>query len=240
MSDISNSAVAGFIFARGGSKGVPRKNIRSFGGKPLIAYAIEAALGCESIDSVIVSTDDKAIAEVAVQYGAEVPFIRPAELAGDDSREHLSWQHAIKWFLQNRGQMKTFVSIPTTSPLRNATDITDCVELLHSDPTLDIVVTATVAARSPWFNMVKRTPDGGVRRVNEQQAVYNRQDVPDAFDLATVAYVARPEFILNSTHYFQGKVGMIVVPTERAIDIDTELDFEIAEFLHRRKVHEAL
>lgn len=238
MCEMQRAAVAGFIFARGGSKGVPGKNIRSFGGKPLIAYAIEAALACDKIDSVIVSTDDSMIADVAVKYGADVPFMRPAALAQDNSPEHQAWQHAITWFLQNRGPMKSFVCVPATAPLRTTSDIAACIELLDADPTFDIVVTATPASRSPWFNMVKRVPGEGVKLVNDEQSSFRRQDVPEVFDLATVAYAARPEFILASTHYFEGKVGMVVVPTERAIDIDTELDFEIAEFLLHRKVRE--
>ena len=108
--------VLGFVFARGGSKGVPGKNIKSLAGKPLITYSIEAGLESVLIDRVIVSTDDKEIKNYAILAGAEVPFIRPAQLASDDSPEWLSWQHAISEIRKRDGDFDVFVSIPATSP----------------------------------------------------------------------------------------------------------------------------
>ena len=107
-----------FIFARGGSKGIPRKNIKPLGGKPLIAWSIDTALQCPSIDRVIVSTDDPEIGDVARLHGAEVPFIRPKELAGDTSAEWYAWRHAVDFFEAQSCQFDKFVSLPATSPLR--------------------------------------------------------------------------------------------------------------------------
>ena len=120
------------IPARGGSKSVPRKNIRRLAGKPLIAYAIDTAMQSNLINRVIVSTDDMEIAEIALFYGAEVPFIRPDELAQDDSSEWLTWQHAIKWFTSEypEQELDALICIPPTSPLRSVQDVDACIKLL--------------------------------------------------------------------------------------------------------------
>ncbi|MDC3216797.1 acylneuraminate cytidylyltransferase family protein [Candidatus Pseudothioglobus singularis] len=220
-----------FIFARGGSKGVPGKNIKLLAGKPLLAHAIELADKVPVIDSVFVSTDDESIANVANQYGAEV-INRPKALAQDDTPEWLAWQHAIKWVNNNRGAFDVFVSLPTTSPLRNENDIERCVNAL--DDNSDIVLTASETTRSPWFNMVSIDQKGNTKLLIDSSASYSRrQDVPKAFSLTTVAYVSRPEFIINSGHIFDGRVKSVMIPEERSIDIDTELDFKIANFLKR-------
>ena len=227
------SHVVAAIFARGGSKGVPRKNIRPLAGKPLIAYAIETALASQLIDEVIVSTDDAEIAQVARQAGAEVPFMRPAELARDDSPEWLAWQHAIRTLDKIKGKpaRDVFVSVPTTSPLRAVEDVDACIRaLLESDA--DMVITVKPAERSPYFNMVALDREGYARlAISPERAVNRRQDAPVMYDMTTVAYATRPAFVLNAGSIFEGKVKAVVVPAERALDIDTELDFKFAEFL---------
>lgn len=226
---MSNVAV---IFARGGSKGIPRKNIRLLNGKPLIAYAIESALACPRIHRVVVSTDDAEIAEVAVSHGAEVPFIRPSELARDQSSEWDAWRHAIH--LLDSGStspMEVFVSVPPTSPLREVGDITACIDLLLEGEA-DVVVTARPAERNPYFNMITRDEKGFAELVIKPgNAFVRRQDAPTVYDLTTVAYAARPGYVLNSPSLLSGRVKAVLVPPERAIDIDTELDFQFAEFL---------
>lgn len=218
--------IVGVIFARGGSKGVRRKNIRLLAGKPLIAYAIEAARASELIGRVVVSTDDRRIADVARKYGAEVPFMRPLELARDDSPEWQAWQHAIRTL----GSMDVFVSIPPTSPLRSVDDLDACIRtIMESDA--DLAITVKPAERNPYFNMVVLDGEGYARLVLSDRAVHQRQAALPIYDMTTVAYAARPEFILNANSIFEGKVKAVVVPEERALDIDTELDFKIAEFL---------
>src|SRR5690349_10660690 len=120
-------SVIAFIFARGGSKGIPRKNLRTLGGRPLLAWSIETAAACPEIDRVIVSTDDAEIAEVGRAHGAETPFMRPADLATDTSPEWLSWQHAIRTVRSQSGPFDLFVSVPTTSPLRRPEDISAAI-----------------------------------------------------------------------------------------------------------------
>jgi len=225
--------VVGVIFARGGSKGVPRKNIRPLNGKPLIAYAIETARASRWIERTFVSTDDEEIAAVARAYGAEVPFMRPAELAQDRTPEWLAWQHALRTIeaLDPVRPIEALVSIPTTSPLRAVEDVDACIQLLL-DSDANVVVTVRPAERNPYFNMVTLSDTQDARLVIPPSAsIGRRQDAPVVYDMTTVAYAARPAYVLRASSVFEGRVKAIVVPTERAIDIDTETDFRIAEVL---------
>ena len=221
------------IFARGGSKGVPRKNLRPLAGKPLIAHAIDVARRSRLVSRVVVSTDDPEIAAVARANGAEVPFMRPVELALDDAPEWAAWQHALRTVGDPAPGVPwdAFVCIPPTSPLRTVEDVDACVQRLL-DGSADIVIAVTPAARSPYFNMVTLDATGAAHLViRPAAAVVRRQDAPQIYDMTTVAYAARPEFVLTSSSMFEGRVAAVVVPNERAIDIDTELDFAVAEFL---------
>jgi CMP-N-acetylneuraminic acid synthetase len=224
--------VVGFIFARGGSKGLPGKNVRLLAGKPLIAWSIEHARAVQRIERVIVSTDSYEIAEVARQYGAEVPFMRPQELSHDSSPEWLAWRHGLNYLLEKEGSLPdVMVSIPTTAPLRSPLDIENCLDE-YEKANSDIVITVTDAHRSPYFNMVKENADGTVGLViPPQTALVRRQDAPEVFDITTVAYVVRAEFVMSHEGAFEGKVRHVHVPPERSIDIDTLLDFNIAECL---------
>jgi N-acylneuraminate cytidylyltransferase len=220
-----------FIFARGGSKGLPGKNIRLLGGKPLIAWSVEHALAVKRIERVIVSTDSEEIAAVAREHGAEVPFIRPAELSRDDSPEWLAWRHELNYLRETMGVLpEVMVSIPTTAPLRLPIDIENCLNEYEKGDA-DIIITVTDAHRSPYFNMVKTNADGTVGLVNPPQSVIaRRQDSPIVYDMATVCYVASPEFVMTNNAIFEGHVKAVHVPTERAIDIDTLFDFQMAEY----------
>ena len=221
-----------FIFARGGSKGVPGKNIRPLAGKPLIAHAIEAALGSRYINRVIVSTDDVEIAAAARAHGGEVPFMRPAELAGDTSPEWLAWRHALTFVRENLGlKPDAFVSVPTTSPLRIAADVDACIERFAKGD-VDAVLTVTPAQRNPYFNMVTMDDNGLAHlAIEADRTVSNRQQAPDMYDITTLCYALAPDFIMAAEGLFAGRVGTVTVPQERALDIDTEFDFRVAEAL---------
>lgn len=224
--------VIAFIFARGGSKGLPGKNLAPLGGKPLIAHAIEAAQEARTVDRVVMSTDDPEIARVAGKWGAEVPFLRPAELARDDSPEWLAWRHALDAVDEAAAKpTDIFVSVPPTAPLRLPGDIDACVERFREGD-VDVVLTATAAARNPYFNMV--TLDAGGRAdlvIPPGDGIHNRQSAPAVYDLTTVCYVARPDFLRAADHLFAGRVGAVLVPRERAVDIDDQLDLAIARTL---------
>ena len=223
-----------FIFARGGSKGVPGKNIKEICGKPLLAYAIEIAQSVDRIEKIFVSTEDEEIAKVAKEFGADT-IPRPQNLAQDDSPEWLAWQHAIKWLEEKGENFDIFVSLPTTSPLRNKKDITQCLASL--DEKTDMVVGITKAVRSPWFNMVQKNRSGYINLLMKNDNNYTRrQETPVIFDMTTVAYVSRPEFIKKAAGILDGQVKGVEIPGERALDIDTELDFEIAEYLMKKVI----
>lgn len=219
-----------WVFARGGSKGLPRKNLRIVGDHPLIGHAIMHAQAAKLVGRVMVSTDDQEIADVARLYGAKVPWLRPAELATDDAPEWLCWQHAVRAV-----PCDLFVSVPCTSPLRLPEDIDNCIRALTMDA--EEVVTVTEAHRNPWYNMVRIHPETGwvYPAVYNGQVYERRQDAPMAYDMTTVCYVARPRHILTGRSMMPGKVRAVVVPPERAIDIDTELDLMIADFLMRER-----
>ena len=221
-----------FIFARGGSKGLPGKNIRLLGGKPLIAWSIEHALEVDRIDRVLVSTDSPEIASISRQYGAEVPFIRPADLAMDESPEWLAWRHGLEYLREDMGSMpEIMVSVPAIAPLRLAIDINSCIDEYEKGLT-DVVITVTDAQRNPYFSMVKENPDGTYGLVNASPLkIMRRQDAPIVYAITPVCYVVNPEFVMSHDSIFEGRVGAVQVPIERAIDIDTLLDFQIAEVL---------
>ena len=217
-----------FVFARGGSKGVPRKNIRMLGKVPLLGHSITLAKELPAVEKVFVSTDSPDIMKVAEEFGASV-IHRPEEISQDSSPEWAAWQHAINWVQERYGEFDVFLSLPATSPLRDLSDIKRSLNAFTANT--DVVVTITEARRSPWFNMVKLESDGSCSLLAAgKKRITRRQDVPKAYDLATVAYVSSPEFILSSSGIWDGRVTGVEVPQDRAIDIDTETDFQIAEY----------
>jgi len=227
------------IFARSGSKGIVNKNTQQFCGKPLISWTIELALKVKQINEVFVSTDSEEIAEIARIAGATIPFIRPSELATDTSPEWHSWQHFIKFLADKDGRLpEVFLSLPATSPLRSTIDVENCLNEFKKGRA-DFVVGITPSERNPYFNMLKKGEDNQVDLVIQQGDKYSRrQDTPEVFDLTTVCYVGKPSTILTKNSIFEGKVAGVEIPRERAIDIDTELDFQIAEFLFKSKVNQ--
>ena len=220
----------GFIFARGGSKGLPRKNILELNGIPLIAHSVNAALNCDQIDRVFVSTDDEQIADAAKAAGAEVPFMRPPQLAQDTSPEWLAWQHAVTEVKKRYGEFETFISLPPTAPCRTVSDVERCIAALTPD--VDIVVTVSESNQNPYFNMLKRDASGTWSKFCETDGdVVRRQDVCQAYNMTPVAYVTRPEFILASSSMWAGRMQAVVVDSLNAPDIDTKAEFALAELI---------
>jgi N-acylneuraminate cytidylyltransferase len=227
---MSNPRTFAFVFARGGSKGLPGKNIKELGGIPLLAHGIRLAQSMDRIEQVFVSTDCEEIAKVARRFGAAV-IERPAELASDSASEWHAWQHAINHLrIDHRLDFDVFLSLPATSPLRNRDDVQACLDAL--DEQVDAVITVSPSARSPYFNMVSTNEDGYAQVVLGAAEFKRRQDVPIVYDITTVAYVARPDFILTRERLFAGRVRPVVVPKERAVDIDDEFDFKMAQALY--------
>ena len=194
--------VIAFIFARGGSKGLPGKNVRPLAGKPLIAWSIEHARAVERIDRIIVSTDSHEIADVARQNGAEVPFMRPKDLSSDTSPEWLAWRHALNYLLETEGTLPdVMVSIPATAPLRLPLDIENCLDEFEKGDA-DMVITVTDAHRSPYFNMVKVDKRGLAKIVINKKNFYRRQDAPKVYSMSTICYVIKPIYILKAKNIF--------------------------------------
>lgn len=158
--------------------------------------------------------------------------MRPAELASDTSSEWLVWRHALR-FIAESGEPypDALLVVPATAPLRSAEDLDRCVERFAKGD-CDVVITVTDAHRNPYFNMVRATDDGLATIVLQPKGdVIRRQDAPPIYDMTTVGYVSRPQFVMERDRIFDGRVGYVMVPPERALDVDTPLDFKIAECL---------
>jgi len=225
------------ICARGGSKGLPGKNIKPLAGMPLIGWAIKAAQQTDQISSIIVSTDSEQIAQVAIEQGAEVPFMRPGELAQDHSSEWLVWRHAVEYLEQEKANIDGLVVVPATAPLREAIDLENCIEAFENS-NADVVVTVTDAHRNPYFNMLVKDEEGYSSLViPSDKKVFRRQDVPIVYDMTTVAYVLHPNVVKKTDRLFDNQLVSVYVPPERAIDIDTPLDFKIAECLMTERLN---
>lgn len=225
--------VIALICARGGSKGLPGKNIRPLGGVPLIGWSIRQAKAVPRISRVIVSTDSEEIAAVARDAGAEVPFMRPAELAQDKSPERAVWRHALEYLKVTEGSYPdVLIVVPATAPLRLPEDLERCLDEFEKGGA-DTVITVAEAHRNPYFNMVKARADGCVELVipPAEGTLTRRQDAPDVYDMTTVAYVTHPEFVMQADNIFAGRVRAVQIPAERAVDIDTLMDFRMAEYL---------
>lgn len=227
--------VAG-IFARGGSKGVPNKNLRIVAGKSLLQRAVEHALSIKDVTDVYCSTDSSQIADEALKHGAVVPWLRPSELAQDTSKEWDSWCHLVKWLHTKEIYPSYLVTVPTVSPLRSSEDLNACVDLALSSKA-DVVMAVSEANRNPWFNIVTIDQETKqVRLVNEPKTkIYNRQAAPVVYDVSTVTFVIKCEFLLKSSSIYDGETRALVLPRSHCIDIDTEDDIEYADYLLKKR-----
>ena len=226
-----------FVFARGGSKGLPGNNLKCLDGKPLLQYSIDLALKMEMIDDVFVSTDDEAIMSAAERFGAKV-IIRPDHLATDNSPEWLSWIHAVKEVEKNFQTFQFFVSLPATSPLRSAKDVEDAISLVKSTDA-DVSLGITKSSHNPYFNMVKKDRTKFLKIAAEAEKNFvRRQDAPELFNVTTCVYVTTPHFIKNNGSLFSGNISGVEIPRERSVDIDDLYDFWMAETILRKNKNE--
>ena len=222
--------ILGLIPARGGSKGLPKKNIRPLLGKPLIAWTIEQAKASKYVDRVVVSTDDKEIAEVARQYGAEVPFMRPKELARDDTPGVDVVFHAMNWFIKNENkQYDLIMLLQPTSPLRAAEDIDKAIELLFFKKAKAIVSVCEVDHHPLWTNTL---PEDGNMKAFLRPEILNkrRQDLPVFYRLNGAIYLARLDYLRKCNGFFGPETYAYVMPRERSIDVDTNFDLKLVEY----------
>jgi CMP-N,N'-diacetyllegionaminic acid synthase len=220
------------ICARGGSKGLPGKNIRDFAGKPLIVHSIEQALACPGIDSVYVSTDDASIASVARAAGAEVPYLRPAELASDMAPKLPVIEHLVRHLEQGRNTVSRVVDLQPTSPLRDARDISAA---LQEHPDADLVVSVRVASDNPYFNLVEQGEDGWVH-LSKGQGSVRRQDAPAVYALNGSIYVWQRAALARAAIHglWSVNIAPFVMPRWKSVDIDDLEDFDQALWLFQR------
>ena len=224
------------ICVRGGSKGVKNKNIKGLNGKPLIAYTIEQAKASGLFEHIVISTDSDNIASIAKQYGAEVFFKRSEEMASDTAGKLDVIKDAFK--RSEEYYNKTFdylIDLDATAPLRSVEDIIDSFNQFKENSN-DNLITAMPSRRSPYFNLVEQDKDGKVYLSKKlDSSVVRRQDAPKSYDMNASIYIWKRDIILNKNSLFLEKTGLYVMPEERSIDIDNELDFEFVEFLIGKK-----
>lgn len=224
------SDVLALIPARGGSKGLPGKNIRPFLGKPLIARSIDAARESGMAGRIVVSTDDQEIAEVSRIHGAEVPFLRPPGIAADASPVLAAALHAVDWFIEHENwSPRWLLLLQPTSPLRTSDDIRHAFGLLAQHDA-DAVVGVSETKSHPFW--VKTLTDDGFLRpfVDGQNAPARRQDLPPAFALNGMLYLVRVSTLREEGAFCPRRTLPLIIPSSRAFDIDTEQDFLIAEY----------
>jgi len=224
--------ILGLIPARGGSKGLPRKNIKPLLGKPLIAWTTEQALASKYLDRVVVSTDDKEIAEISKKYGAEIPFMRPKELAKDNTKGIDVVLHAIDWFRENdkRKQYNLIMLLQPTSPLRATEDIDKAIELLFLKEAKAIVSVCEVDHHPLWANIL---PEDRCMKdfIRKEIINKNRQELPVFYRLNGAIYLTYCNYIKERKSFFGKEAFAYIMPKSRSMDIDDEVDFKLAEIL---------
>ena len=221
------------ICCRGGSKGVPGKNIKLLNGKPLIAYTIESAKKSKFIQDLIVSTDDLEIARVAIEYGASVPFMRPTDLASDTASKWPVFIHAVEAYekLTNK-TVDYLVDLDVTVPLKTADDIDGAIQFAINNIEADVVITGYEPERNPYFNMMEINENGFAEIVKKSdRPIVRRQDAPKVYSLTPAAYVVKKSALYQYEHWSKAACKIHSIEREHAIDIDSEIDFKIVEFL---------
>jgi CMP-N,N'-diacetyllegionaminic acid synthase len=227
------------IGARGGSQGLPGKNIRPLLGKPLIAWSIEQALQTPEIDHVAVSTDSMAIAEAAQQAGADVPFLRPDSLSGPHVGKFDVWKHALDACEEFYGETcDIYVDLDCTSPLRDPSDISAAIRLFRDRKAegVDAVFTICEARKNPYFNLVEPDADGALRMSKSLgPTVVSRQAAPPVYEHVASIYVLDPAYLRRCGHLLDGHAVGYDIGQDKSFDVDSEFDFELIEFLMRKR-----
>lgn len=218
------------IPARGGSKRIPRKNLREFAGKPIIAWSIDAALSSGHFDQVIVSTDDVEIAEVARQFGADVPFVRPPELSDDHTPTIPVIRHAIEWTESHGQSLENVCCIYATAPFVTAEALRAGYELLRGNPGTEFVLSATTFP-FPILRALKRNEDGTIGMFWPEHELTRSQDLPEAYHDAGQFYWATREAFMTRSGMFTARSRLLLLPRARVQDIDSLEDWVRAERL---------
>ncbi len=224
--------VLGLIPARGGSKGVPRKNIKPLAGKPLLNYTAEAALSSELLTRVILSTEDEEIAEVGRACGIEVPFLRPAELAQDTTPTLPVVQHALRFLEEQGSHFDAVCLLQPTNPLRRTADIDSCIELLESGQADTVFTVLAVPAEHNPHWVYFRNEDGSLRlSTGEATPISRRQDLPPAYHREGSVYVSRRDVVMFGNSLYGARVIGFEIERQRSVNIDNLNDWARAESL---------
>ncbi|MHB9011506.1 MAG: acylneuraminate cytidylyltransferase family protein [Ignavibacteriaceae bacterium] len=231
---INGKTILAIIPARGGSKGVPQKNIKELNGKPLIVWTIETALQCKYIDRFVVSTDDEKIASIARQFNADVPFLRPKELAQDNSKSIDAILHCINWLKENNDEYDILILLQPTSPLRISTDIDKSIEMLFEKKADSIISVCKTEHNPLWSNTLPS--DGRMNEFLKKELInINRQRLPEFYRLNGAVYSAWIDYVVKNLSFFGENTFAYVMPIERSIDVDSSFDFEFCEFFMKSK-----
>lgn len=229
----NNKRILALIPARGGSKGIPHKNITILAGKPLIQYTIDAALQSKYIDCVLVSTDDEEIARVARDGGAQVPFLRPPELASDTAKTIDAVLHAVNTLRKASETFDSLVLLQPTAPLRTAEDIDGAVKKFYASGRKAVVSVSEVSDHPILIRTIEQTPDGGrLKPLLDGSSTVRRQDMPSFFRVNGSVYV-NPVEKLNPDTSFNDNPVPFVTKKSHSIDIDEPFDLKIAEWMIR-------
>jgi len=237
MEKLENSTVIAIIPARGGSKGIPRKNLVNVLGNPLIAYTIEVAKDCRCLDRVIVSTDDEEIRAVALEYGAEVPFLRPRELAEDHVPDKPVFVHALRWLEENENYRPDIVlNLRPTSPLRLVQDIEKVVEKIITTGCDSVRTVCRVNHHPYWMKKLEGDRLIPFIKGKDERIYYQRQLLPPVYRITGSIDAMRRDVILNSDFLYGEDVRAVIIPPERSYEVDTPLDLKIIEFLLKERM----
>lgn len=228
--------VVGIITARGGSKAIPRKNLRFLAGKPLIAWTILTAIQSAALDRVLVSTDDPEIAEVSRQWGAEVPFLRPAYLAQDLSSHIDVVIHTVDWLAQAEKLFPDYVMLlQPTVPLRSSSDIDAAVQMAYKAGA-DSVISVYPCEKHPFLTK-QVAPDGRLLDfVFQIESDLPRQTLPPAYTLNGAIYLIKPQVLKERHSWYGENTYAYVMPAERSVDIDSDWDFYVADLILRDRI----
>ncbi|MDD5773369.1 MAG: acylneuraminate cytidylyltransferase family protein [bacterium] len=225
--------ILGIIPARGGSKGLPQKNILPLLGKPLIAWTIEEARSSKYIDKIIVSTDDEKIAVISRKYGAEVPFIRPKELATDNAKTIDVILNIQKWFEGHNDYYDAIMVLQPTSPLRKKEHIRESVELFY-ERGAQSVISVAIADKHPWWCNTLPS-DGCMSRFLPKKAQNNRQKLPEYYCLNGAIYLTDWKYFKDKRSFWGPRTYAYKMEKRSSIDIDDKLDFAFAELILSKK-----
>ena len=230
---MNDKKILAIIPARGGSKGIPHKNIKDLNGKPLISYSIEEANKSKYIDKLVVSTEDSEIADTSKKFGADVPFLRPKELSKDSTSGIDPILHAVNWFKDKGYNFDYVMCLQCTSPFRKHSQIDEAIEMLMEKDS-DSIVSVCESEVTPYW--MKRIEDGKLKNFLDDSIFYaRRQDAPKIYRLNGAIYLAHTQILLDTKNWYTENTLPYIMDEMSSIDIDNMLDFKFAEFLMKEK-----